>query len=209
MDIELDDEEERLEIRDEDKTRQIQLSALRGPLIDDLGANPGTQSSALPAPAIAPFTAPEAGKAAPRAPAPASVGGGPLPPPPAPPAPPSAAGARPPPPAVPVVPAGPPPALPVAEDPNAPPTIIVKAGAEEPTKPRIPREPTVMVRRINDTAAASASPGRSPVAIAVLVAAALIGSALAFAAVERWRENQQREQEIEERIDALRRESGR
>jgi hypothetical protein len=54
MDIELDDE--RPELRDEDKTRQL-VVPVRGPAIDDLTGGDDTTASALPPPDVSPFAA--------------------------------------------------------------------------------------------------------------------------------------------------------
>lgn len=194
MSTDLDDDE--IQVREEDKTRQIQLSALDRPRIDDLGRSPETQSSALPEPRVAPFTTP---LAPPPAPAPraappavaADKGAGSPPPPP---------GGKPPPPPLPNAARK----EPVVEDPNAPPTIIVKPITHEPTARRLQREATVVVKRMVGPTVRRTS-RRSPVAVAVLVAVVLIGGALAFTAILRWRENRQREQQIEERFQQLQR----
>lgn len=182
MSTELDDEE--IHVREEDKTQQIQLSTLARPKIDDLGRSADTQGSPLPAPQVTPFATP---LTPPPAPTPRA-------------APPQAApGGRPPPPPVPN--AGQ--KAPVDEDPNAPPTIIVKPITHEPTARRLQREATVVVKRMVGPTVRRTSQ-KSPVAFAVVVAVILIGGALAFTAILRWNEIRQREQVIQQRIEEAR-----
>lgn len=229
MDTELDDE--RPELREDDKTRQL-VVPVRGAAIDDLSENPDTVASSLPAPDVTPFAALApvlGGRVAPRAapppPRPSVDPSGPttvsgttpidiatrqtnpslaeaaaramasIPKSPD-------GGVSPPLPPLPNAARASAPIEPLAHDSSrgeSSPTIVVNEIVHQPSPRRLQREATVVVRR------AVRRTKRSPMAIAVLVAVGIVGIALGYAGVRRYRENREREERIERRIEAIRR----
>lgn len=189
MDLELEDHEN-VSVRDEDKTRRfVALGA--GPRIDDLGTGADTESSPLPAPSVTPFASPLPGEGV-RAPTP------PLPP-------------------LPTKQGGTPestmshdpPKTPPGANPSASPvevsspTIVVNEIVHVPTPSR--REATVMVKRPTRGEPREEPRHRSPLGWALGVAVVLVASALAYVGAKRALENERREEQIQQRIDEVRR----
>lgn len=197
MESELEYDEE-VSLRDEDKTRRF-VVPVSAPAIDDLGNGDDTTASALPPPVVEPFGMTDSGERPmtpepPRAPEPRPRQATPK----NDEAPMSNEPPKPPLPPIPGASSPKPESTGSATDGSSP-TIVVKPIVHVPTPSRMQREATVVVKR------AVRSTKRSPLAFSVLAAVVIVASAIAFVGIKRSVENSRRQEQIEQRIEQVRR----